>query len=294
VRTLAITGDDFGASRAVNRAIVAAYDRGVLTAASLMVTGDAADEAVAFARARPGLAMGLHLVLVDGKAASPPSAIPKLVDAAGRFRGGALVAGLRYQFSRETRRELAREVRAQLQRFVDTGLTLAHVDGHHHQHLHPVVLDALARSARALSLRIPAIRLPSEELGLAQLIDPGHLGENLASHAVCSLLRRHGKRRLAASGVGFSERVYGLLATGRITESYLLALIPRIRAARVEIYCHPADPLPGERAAGAPTTGPAELRALTSPRVREAIEKAGFVASRRPAFVTARVPESHA
>ena len=294
MRTLAITGDDFGASRAVNRAIAAAYDRGVLTAASLMVSGDAADEAVAFARARPGLAVGLHLVLVDGKAASPPSAIPKLVGPDGRFRGGPVRAGLRYQFSSEARRELAREIRAQLQRFADTGLTLAHLDGHHHLHLHPVVLDLVARAARSLSLRIPAIRLPSEELGLARRLDPGRFAEKLASRTVFALLRRHGEKRLAASGVGFSERVYGLLATGRITESYLLGLIPSIQAGRVEIYCHPADPLPGERAAGAPPSGPAELQALTSPRVRAAIERAGFVAASRPPFVAARVPESYA
>ena len=294
MRTLSITGDDFGASRAVNRAIVAAYDCGVLTAASLMVSGDAADEAVVLARARPGLAVGLHLVLVDGKAVSPPTAIPKLVGPDGRFRDSPVRAGLRYQFSREARRELAREIRAQLQRFADTGLTLSHVDGHQHLHLHPVVLALVADAARALSLRIPAIRLPSEELGLARRLDPGRIASKIASRTVFALLRRNGRKRLAGSGVGFSDRVYGLLATGRITEKYLLGLIPRIRAKDVEIYCHPADPLPGERAPDAPPLGREELYALTSPRVRAAIESAGFVASRRPLRFAARAPGARA
>ncbi|HKB71821.1 MAG TPA: ChbG/HpnK family deacetylase, partial [Thermoanaerobaculia bacterium] len=64
MKRLVVTGDDFGFSRGANRAIAEAHDRGILTAASLMVTGAAADEAVAIARARPALAVGLHLVLV--------------------------------------------------------------------------------------------------------------------------------------------------------------------------------------------------------------------------------------
>ena len=294
MRTLAITGDDFGASRAVNRAIIAAYDCGVLTAASLMVSGDAADEAVVLARARPGLSVGLHLVLVDGRAASLPSAIPRLVGPDGQFCAGPIRAGLRYQFSPGARRELAREIHAQLQRFAATGLTLSHVDGHHHLHLHPVVLGLVAEAARALSLRIPAIRLPSEELGLARRLDPGRVANKIASRTVFALLRRYGRKRLAGSGVGFSDRVYGLLATGRITEKYLLGLIPLIRAKHVEIYCHPADPLPGERGPETPALGREELHALTSPRVRAAIEGAGFVPSRRPPLFAARAPGSHA
>src|SRR5262249_38723920 len=78
VRRLVVTGDDFGASRSVNRAIIEAHRRGVLTHASLMVTGDAVDEAVRLARANPGLSVGIHLVLVDGRSALPPSRIPHL------------------------------------------------------------------------------------------------------------------------------------------------------------------------------------------------------------------------
>ena len=49
-RTLLVTGDDFGISAEVNRAIIEAHERGILTHASLMVTGEAFEEAVALAR----------------------------------------------------------------------------------------------------------------------------------------------------------------------------------------------------------------------------------------------------
>jgi hopanoid biosynthesis associated protein HpnK len=269
VRTLTITGDDFGFSREVNRAIVLAHERGVLTSASLMVTGDAAAEAIALARSLPGLAVGLHLAVVDGRAALPPSEIPHLTEPSGEFREGLVRAGLRYQFSRSARLELEREIRAQLQRFADTGLTLSHVDGHHHMHLHPVVLEILIGLAEAF--RIPAIRVPAEELGLALSLDPHGAARKIVWSFVFALLRRHGRRRLGAVGIAFSERVYGLLATGRITEGYLLGLIPRIAADRVELYCHPAAALPGAKYEGPPASGPSELAALLSERVREAL-----------------------
>jgi hopanoid biosynthesis associated protein HpnK len=278
VRTLIVTGDDFGFSRGVNRAIIEAHERGVLTHASLMVNGGAAAEAIALARSRPDLSVGLHLVVVDGAATLAPSEIPRLAGADGLFRGTPVSAGLRYQFSGAARRELAREIRAQLERFRETGLELSHVDGHHHMHLHPVVLETLVLLAR--EFRIPAIRLPSEELRLALAITPGNIAGKALWSGVFGLLRRHGERRLQNAGIACSERVYGLLETGRVTAPYLLDLIPRIRADRVEIYCHPAVASPGEPSNGPPGSGPAELSALLTPRVREAIGRSGVVLSR--------------
>lgn len=63
-RLLVVNADDFGLSPGVNRGIVEAHERGIVTSASLMVRhrGAAAD-AAAYARARPSLSLGLHLDL---------------------------------------------------------------------------------------------------------------------------------------------------------------------------------------------------------------------------------------
>lgn len=60
----------------VNRAIVKAHEQGILTSTSLMVTGEAVDQAVALAEAHPRLAVELHLVLVCGRAVLPPARFP--------------------------------------------------------------------------------------------------------------------------------------------------------------------------------------------------------------------------
>ena len=55
-----INSDDFGASTGINRGIIEAHTRGVLTSASLMVTGRSVVEAVALSADHPELAVGLH------------------------------------------------------------------------------------------------------------------------------------------------------------------------------------------------------------------------------------------
>jgi hopanoid biosynthesis associated protein HpnK len=238
-----------------------------------MVTGAAAEEAVAIARERPSLAVGLHLVLVCGRPASKPETVPSLVRADGAFRDAPVASGLVYQFSRGARRELRREIRAQLEAFRTTGLALSHVDGHLHMHLHPVVLAILGELAGEFG--IPAVRLPAEELRPALAFDRSNLATKLAWAGIFRMLRRHGERRLEATGVAWADRVYGLFQTGRVSEPYLLSLLPRIRGRRAEVYAHPALPEAGEPLNGPAGSGPRELAALLSPRVREAMEANG-------------------
>ena len=57
---LIFNADDFGASAGVNRGILECHTKGVVTSASLMVTGRALAEAVAISRDHPRLAVGLH------------------------------------------------------------------------------------------------------------------------------------------------------------------------------------------------------------------------------------------
>jgi chitin disaccharide deacetylase len=61
VKFLIINADDFGYGAAVNRGIAEAADKGVVTSVGLMVNTPGTAEAVAMARGRPQLSMGLHV-----------------------------------------------------------------------------------------------------------------------------------------------------------------------------------------------------------------------------------------
>ena len=65
MKYLIINGDDFGASRGINRAMLELYELGVLTSASLMIAMPAADDAVKLAKDVPGLGVGLHVMLTS-------------------------------------------------------------------------------------------------------------------------------------------------------------------------------------------------------------------------------------
>jgi chitin disaccharide deacetylase len=259
-----INGDDFGFSHGVNQAIMQAHQQGILTSTSLMVTGDAAPEAIALAQTHPDLAVGLHLVLVCGRSVLPPEQIPHLVDSQGNFLNSALLAGLRYQFQPEARAELRQEIRAQLTKFQASGLPLSHVDGHLHLHVHPVVLQILVELAPEFDINF--IRLPSEELRKTLKLNRHALLTKLIWSGVFTQLRRYGETLLTSHGINFADKVYGLLQTGNITEEYLLGLIPQIRSNLIEIYCHPAQVQAGK----------AELAALQSPQVRQLLIRNNF------------------
>ena len=116
------TADDFGLTELVNEAVERAHREGALHAASLMVAGAAAADAVRRARSMPGLRVGLHLVVIEGPAVLPRTAIPDLVDAEGQFPSDQLRLGLNYFARPHIRRQLAAEIRAQFAAFAATGL----------------------------------------------------------------------------------------------------------------------------------------------------------------------------
>jgi hopanoid biosynthesis associated protein HpnK len=271
-RRLVVSGDDFGAAPEVNAGIVRAHRDGILTSTSLMVSGDAAVDAVRLARECPRLAVGLHLVLAQGRAAAPPADIPHLVGADGRFGDQPIANGLRYawHWARGRRAELEREIEAQLAAFAATGLRLAHLDGHVNMHLHPMVVPILVGLAPRYGIR--AVRLSREGLGAALAHDRRHVLRKTFEGAVFHTLSVLAASRLRAAGIVVADRVYGMHQTGHVDEAYLLALIGALPPGVSELYCHPAEGM-------APAMAPyqrgydhrGEMAALTSPRVRAAL-----------------------
>jgi hopanoid biosynthesis associated protein HpnK len=281
---LIVTADDFGADVAVNEAVEIAHRRGVLTAASLMVAAPAAADAVARARTLRSLAVGLHLVLVDGRPILPAVEVPALVDRHGAFRQDMAAAGARMFFDPAARRQLAAEIAAQFAAFAATGLRLDHVNAHKHFHLHPTIAGLILRIGARHGLR--AVRAPVEPGGVLRAVEPrGHFALFSPLNAMAGALRARFRR----AGVMTPDQVFGLRWSGAMTTARLAGLIERLPPGLSEIYLHPAtrDSYPGS----APGYRYAEeLAALVSPEVaarlaRSDIRCGGFLelAPRAPA-----------
>lgn len=268
MKFLIVTADDFGLHESVNEAVEQATRSGVLTCASLMVGAPAAADAVRRARALPGLAVGLHLVLADGPAVLPPQRIPALVDASGRFGGHMARDGLRFFALPSVRRQLEAEIRAQFQAFADTGLPLDHVNAHKHFHLHPTLLGMMLRIGAEFAL--PAVRLPQEPAWAARRAGaPARAASGLLTPWLA--LMRH---RLSAAGVAHNDHVFGVSDSGSMDEASLLAILARLPEGVSEIYLHPAT-RGGLTPAMSGYRHCDELAALLSPGVRAAVAASG-------------------
>src|SRR5437588_12984858 len=118
-RILVVNADDFGQSAGVNRGIITAHERGIVSSASLMVRWPAAAEAAAYGRAHPALSLGLHLDLGEWV-----------------YRSGAWVP-LYEVVPAGNASAVAGEIARQLDAFEKlAGKPPSHLDSHQHCHPH--------------------------------------------------------------------------------------------------------------------------------------------------------------
>jgi chitin disaccharide deacetylase len=269
VKRLIVTADDYGAAPEVNHAVERAHRDGILSAASLMVAGAAANDAVQRARAMPGLRVGLHLVLVDGKPVLPAAAVPDLVDRSGNFRNDMARSGAAMFFLPRVRAQLAAEIEAQFAGFEATGLKLDHVNSHKHFHLHPTIAALIVKLGKKHGVRGARVPLePQAVLGRIEKHKPSGVVALTAPFA------RGLRSRFRRAGITAPDHVFGLAWSGAMTVARLAGLIEHLPEGLSEIYTHPATgPYPGS--APGYLYGE-ELAALTDPGLAGLIAAKGI------------------
>ncbi|GEM05389.1 carbohydrate deacetylase [Halolactibacillus miurensis] len=132
-----INADDFGLTEGINNGIITAHTNGIVTRTTLMMNGMAVDHAIKLAKAHPTLKVGIHLALSYGKPLSEK--VDLLVDESHTFKFTKYETNL----TPLEIEQVEQEWDTQIQAFLKTGLTLDHIDSHHHVHgwacLQPVV-----------------------------------------------------------------------------------------------------------------------------------------------------------
>jgi hopanoid biosynthesis associated protein HpnK len=278
VRRLIVNADDFGFTSGVNRAIVEAHTRGVVTSSTLMAKGMAFAEAAELAKTIPKLSVGCHVVLIDGEPVLEPEKVPSLT-ASGKFRDGIKTFAARALSGRMDAGEIAAEATAQIRKIQSAGVAVSHIDSHKHTHLFPQILRPVLQAAAECGVK--AVRNPFGPrfpLRSSQLLARPNLWTR---YAEVRILRRFaGSFHAAVQREGFvtPDGTLGIEVTGALDERLFRAIAESIPKGTWEFVCHPGYDDADLRAARTRLrqSRETELRVLTLPAAREMLAQAGI------------------
>ncbi len=132
---LIVNADDFGLSQGVNQGVIEAFEKGIVTSASLMTRYPVSHDAALYARAHPEMSLGLHVDLGEWI-----------------YRDGAWVP--RYSVvAADQPQEVADELMHQLKQFREmVGSDPTHLDSHQHAHRDEPLRSILVELAYGLGI----------------------------------------------------------------------------------------------------------------------------------------------
>ena len=269
MKRLIVNADDFGMTRGINRGIIEANGKGIVTAASIMVTGWAFEEAVQLARENPNLDIGLHLSLTVGMPALNDPAVNRYLTSHGTFRltnRDILINLILHNISPSI---FYREIEAQFMKALDTRLPINHIDGHESIHVFPGIREMVFKLMGRYG--IPFIRLSYEGISLRGLWKLKRWKKTLIN--LFGLL--HG-RQIRRRGIRTTDYYYGTFDAGYLGKEKLMATILNLKEGTSEIMCHPGyrDEC-FDRISGGRYLPDQELRALIDAEVKNLLHERG-------------------
>lgn len=139
--------DDFGYDEDSVNATIECFNKGSITSATIMPNMPGTHSALKFARMNPHFSFGVHLTFVSNGIEMPISdvlLIPRLVKKNGTFLGSnklrmnAILGFLPVE-------QIEIEIAAQIERVLDSGVNISHIDSHGHIHKFNPFIQALVK-----------------------------------------------------------------------------------------------------------------------------------------------------
>jgi hopanoid biosynthesis associated protein HpnK len=282
VRRLIVNADDFGFTAGINRAIVEAQTRGIVTSSTLMANGRAFNNAVRLAKSVPRLDVGCHVVLIDGEPVLDAKRLPSITSAhasGARFRDGLQSFAARALAGRLDPGEIEAETTAQIRKLQSAGIDVSHLDTHKHTHLFPAVLRPVLRAARACGVR--AIRNPfgpRKPLKSSELLTRPSLWTRYAEVRILRTLASKFQDAASRENMATPDGTLGIVVTGALDEKLFRGIASIIPEGTWEFVCHPGyndDDLKSAKTR-LRESRETELRVLTMPQARELLSQHGI------------------
>jgi len=257
---LIVNADDLGNGPETDRGIFKAFTDGIVSSASLLVTGPSWRKAARQAQLL-GLPLGIHLDLSERKTIGP--AISGLTDSSGCFPGKILTR--KQLINRATTVEaLTAEFLAQIDLARSAGIAPDHLDTHQHCALLPVVTEALCRACAASGISRLRLPLPQEPA----VNDPPELRKELSLYRT---LAPAFAEATAQDRLTTPQGLFGMPLLNRLDTPQLAELLKRLPVGTWELMVHPG--YCDRRHPFATTARETELAALTDPAIRALLQK---------------------
>ena len=282
MKNLIVNADDLGWTEGVNRGIVEAHRRGLVTSTSLLANGRAFDSALAVSRNHPELGIGVHLNLSDGPPTAEASSVRGLLNSSGQLEGGPESLLLRIAGRSLRVEEVEREWDAQIAKVKSAGIVPTHLDGHKHVHMLPGLLEVALRLARKHG--VGAIRIAHEESRLRTLLASGdgpqsgvRLKQGVQARGL-KLLARDAREMAERAGISAADYFCGIAQTGVMTREGVERLLEALSDGTTEFMCHPGYVDEELRASSTRLQGSrqAELEILTDVSIRKLVAIKGI------------------
>jgi predicted glycoside hydrolase/deacetylase ChbG (UPF0249 family) len=238
---LIVTADDVGLHRGMTEGAIRAHRDGIVTACSVVANGAAFDDAIERLKDVPALEVGVHLALVEER---PLTSI--------RFPKKYTTFAPLYALRVISIAKIERELRAQIERVLVSGLRVTHLNGHQHLHLLPRIFALVSRLAREYA--IPYVRIVDDLGG----------GERALSMRALSFLGRRARTTFT------NDHTIGVANAGHLRD--VVPMLDEVRGV-TELVTHPGVDVDGY---GWGYAWDEETRALCAPALREELARRGI------------------
>ena len=184
---LIVNADDFGFNTTINKAILFCYENEIINSTSLMTNKPGFEEAVEMIRSNNSVKnIGLHVNFADG---APLTNFNDRNFLTVHGNWDFSKTGKRLHFlSSETKKCLAVEIQAQIDKAITSGIKITHLDSHCHLHTLPGLYPLFIEAGKRCQLKIR----------LAQTYNENNYAK--------FFFRRFFNNRVIKSGLNYSDR----------------------------------------------------------------------------------------
>lgn len=235
MKRLIVNADDLGINPQRTHGIFLCVEEGIVRSCSLLPNFADSNTAAKHARERD-VSCGLHLNFTEGAPLSTQSDISSLLTPDGFFLGRQTLRRMLGNGEIDPM-HIEREARAQVEWCFDTYGMPTHIDGHHHVHIHPVIVPLLLpifdRYGIAL-VRIPSeVPLPPFGYNVSE--------EQLKKTEVINAQAEEARTLFAAHGIRSTDHFRGSTIVGNASLKNLRHILNKLPEGTTELMVHPGS-----------------------------------------------------